>query len=971
GATDAPTISSIAVDPAEVELSRGLVQQFLALATDTSGTVLANLAVDWSSSNETVGTVNGTGFFTALGAGTTNLSATYGEVTGTTNITVIPPVSVLKAIAVSPAEKSVFVGDNWTFAATPLDQYDEPMDGVLCTWTSSNTTVGTVNETGTFTALIAGTTTLTAANGTVSGNATATVLDPAMLTGITISPSPASLTVGEGLQFNATAVNQYNTTIDGLAFTWTCSDTSVGTVNETGYFTSLTYGRANVTAAIGAFNATVPVTVFPQSPLTWSVDGSGGANFTSIQAAVDAAFDGDTIVVGDGMYSESVAVTKRLTLRSENGPDGTAVNGTITISADNTTVSGLTITGNSTEYGIISNCCSGCTITGNVISDKGCGIRFVTRYINENYVAVRNIHVEGNTLTDVREGISADTVTDSTINNNTISGGQVPGSGIAMVRNSRNVVSGNTITEFSYGFSMSSVQNCRFDHNLVMDNTYLISATIESLSGCTFYANSFVNNAGANTGTLSTSNTWNSPEPVTYTYDGVTYTGPIGNYWGAGFAIDDADGNGIGDAGVVAFPMYHLSPSDNVDNYPLVLPAGAYFGEPYDGIPIPATMEISPSSAVMIGETQQQFTGTVYDQNGHVMTGAGFAWSSSDEKVGPITSGRLFARDPGDGLFTAEYAGNTTITGQCYTLRDTADVFVNRTVLETVWLDPCESTDGWTFSNAGLRDDVVYRESYCIGTPKITANASAEKVVTFPDGAAQLRFQLYADYQGSACWIKAFIDGEEVAHPVGKNQRNTYTIDIAGYEAGNHTFAVKTLNSNPGGYANTGVGFYLYQIEVRVDPNAVTPGIASIAVEPASVNLTNGETQQFSAVAYDAQGTEVPDVSFAWSSSNTSVGSLSETGLFTAHKVGTTTVTAAYANVTGTAVVTVTPPKGDQTQDTPLDIPGCNVTQTGNGTHEVTINTTATNATVSGNTIRIVEGNFTLTIETEGAPTNE
>ena len=122
GATDAPAISSIAIDPAEIELSRGLVQQFLALATDTSGTVLANLAVDWSSSNETVGTVNATGVFTALASGTTNLSATYGEVTGTANITIIPPVPVLKVITVSPAEKSVFVGDNWTFAATPLDQ---------------------------------------------------------------------------------------------------------------------------------------------------------------------------------------------------------------------------------------------------------------------------------------------------------------------------------------------------------------------------------------------------------------------------------------------------------------------------------------------------------------------------------------------------------------------------------------------------------------------------------------------------------------------------------------------------------------------------------------------------------------------------------------------------------------------------------------------------------------------------------
>jgi PGF-pre-PGF domain-containing protein len=47
------------------------------------------------------------------------------------------------------------------------------------------------------------------------------------------------------------------------------------------------------------------------------------------------------------------------------------------------------------------------------------------------------------------------------------------------------------------------------------------------------------------------------------------------------------------------------------------------------------------------------------------------------------------------------------------------------------------------------------------------------------------------------------------------------------------------------------------------------------------------------------------------------------------------------------------------------------VTTGNDGRPQVSINTTAANATVAGNTIRIAEGNFTLIIETEGAPTNE
>jgi len=52
---------------------------------------------------------------------------------------------------------------------------------------------------------------------------------------------------------------------------------------------------------------------------------SSGCDYTTIQAAVNAASAGDTIIVGDGMYNENVDVDKRLTIRSENGSASTIV----------------------------------------------------------------------------------------------------------------------------------------------------------------------------------------------------------------------------------------------------------------------------------------------------------------------------------------------------------------------------------------------------------------------------------------------------------------------------------------------------------------------------------------------------------------------------------------------------------------------------------------------------------------------
>ncbi len=90
------------------------------------------------------------------------------------------------SIIVSPSTPSLTIGGNQQFNATVLDQNNQPIPGINISWTTSNSTVVSVtplfaitgidgNASATFDALAAGTTMVTASNGSVNGNVIVTV----------------------------------------------------------------------------------------------------------------------------------------------------------------------------------------------------------------------------------------------------------------------------------------------------------------------------------------------------------------------------------------------------------------------------------------------------------------------------------------------------------------------------------------------------------------------------------------------------------------------------------------------------------------------------------------------------------------------------------------------------------------------------------------------------------------------------
>lgn len=131
------------------------------------------------------------------------------------------------------------------------------------TWSSSNSSVATVSNTGLVTGVAQGSATITAtaeaASGTVSNTYNVTVT-PIAVTSVTLDTSSASVKVGKTITLVAT-VNPNNATNKNV--TWTSSSTSVATVSSSGVVTGVAAGQTTITVrtADGNKTATCVVTV--------------------------------------------------------------------------------------------------------------------------------------------------------------------------------------------------------------------------------------------------------------------------------------------------------------------------------------------------------------------------------------------------------------------------------------------------------------------------------------------------------------------------------------------------------------------------------------------------------------------------------------------------------------------------------------------------------------------------------------
>ena len=171
-----------------------------------------------------------------------------------------PPAPTLTSISVAPVNLALHIGSTRQYIATGSYSDGSQQDiTASVTWSSAATTVASINNTagsnGIATAISAGSTTITAASGTLSGSATLNVTSVTLVS-IGVTPAVPSIAKGTTQQFTATGVYSDNSTKNLTALvTWHAVNPAVASITTAlgsgGLATGVAPGTTQITATLG------------------------------------------------------------------------------------------------------------------------------------------------------------------------------------------------------------------------------------------------------------------------------------------------------------------------------------------------------------------------------------------------------------------------------------------------------------------------------------------------------------------------------------------------------------------------------------------------------------------------------------------------------------------------------------------------------------------------------------------------
>jgi trimeric autotransporter adhesin len=291
-------LTAITVTPANPSVAAGNTEQFTATGTflnpgGTTTTSNITAQVNWNSGTTTVATISTGGLATSIVSGTSLISASLDGITGSTTLTVTGAVPV--SLVITPATPTIAVGNSVAFSAQELwsDSTLHAPSGPV-SWGSATTTVAAIQTTGgEASGITAGSSVITATEGSLSGTATLTVVagsthfgyvsnnTDATIQWYTVTASASPYLTSQGTLAQTSGVGSTQTVIhpSGAYMYYTDSNANlwVTTINSSTGAPTLSSAPSHV---IGTSGDTYFTVIDPYGRFLYTSDDGGGVGGT-------------------------------------------------------------------------------------------------------------------------------------------------------------------------------------------------------------------------------------------------------------------------------------------------------------------------------------------------------------------------------------------------------------------------------------------------------------------------------------------------------------------------------------------------------------------------------------------------------------------------------------------------------------------------------------------------------------------
>lgn len=339
------------------------------------------------------------------------------------------------------------------------------------------------------------------------------------------------------------------------------------------------------------------------------------------------------------------------------------------------------------------------------------------------------------------------------------------------------------------------------------------------------------------------------------------------------------------------------------------------------------SVTVAPPTVSLTTLQTRALTATVADANGTVLTGRPVVWSSSNDLIATVSqAGVVTGVLPGSVTITAASGGKSGTSAVTVTLVPVASVSVaptsrpltvgqtgtftatvtdaNGTVVTNRPVTWSSSSSAVTVTQTGVATAVAPGTATITATSESVGGTATVVVTSAPVGSVTVTPATSTLVAGGGTTLTAVVKdagGVVVSGaPVAWSSSNTQVAAVSATGAVTTSLAgTATITATSGSQSGTAT--------IIVNPGAT----ATVTVSPKTGSVkANGPIGQLTATAVDSKGNVITGRTFVWSSSSTSIatvtaGNPSSFGNVAGKRTGTVTITVSLEGKSDTALVTV------------------------------------------------------------------